>query len=482
MRDSKLYEWMQKLQWAEQSEFLRYVELMGGKNRDALHQLLDLFLAKVMRGKGMSREEFFNLWRPGTAYDANLLRKRMTALKKLLGEYLSTTELLRQPLASTQFMLKALQQRGWTDLILPECKSAKEQLGQFPIDENHFHNTLQIEDCYVNRILETPRKWRTPVLQSALDDTDLHFILQKLRYACAAYNLDRISGTQHAEGMLPQVLHYIAQTPRVFPPIVRLYYRAYIMLTEPQEPSHFIGFQAELADHAATLSKSIAQELYKFAINHCIGRLNSGEPHFAAALHQLYQDLLGNHVLLTKGTIEAAELKNMMALVLQTGNVPLAEILLEEYGTKLAQDAEPTAVQYHEALIAYYKKEFSKARKLCDLVIRDAQDPFYILDARVCLWRSSFELGDWEYSLAQYDAFRMFLSRAQHLSPQRIASYQQFATHFFSFLRILSKYPPNKHNRKDIELRRLLAKLEAAPDINYLVWLRNKIKEALEIQ
>jgi hypothetical protein len=480
MRESKLYQWLIKLSTGEQNDFLRFTDFMGGKNRKELYQLLVLFLNMVVRGKSdVSREVFFSAWKKSEPYDANLLRKRMTALKQLLDEYLATREVLRKDTTRSIFLMRSLHHRGWGEYVQGAYKAAMAQLEEGEMDTQYFGSALEIEDNYLNTVMEVPRKKASPALQAALDYADLDFMVQKLRYACAAFNQDRIMGTNHNLGLLPKLLPHIAENESDFPPLVSMYYRIYRMLTEPEDARHFQMFKETLGTHALKLAKPLARELYKHAINHCIARINAGMPEFAVEIQQLYKATLATEILLTHGTIEAGELKNIVAVLLSTDNIEAAQSLLQEYGPRLNADADPTALIYNQARIHYHKGEYSQARKLCDLVIRDGRDAFYIADARVCLWKSSYELGDLDFSLAQYDAFRMFLGRVQNMSRHHLENYRQFAACFFALLRIRTKYPTGKNARRDAEFARLLTKIESSSPTTNMEWLSNKVKESI---
>ena len=44
MQDAKLYKWLIRLDKAEQNAFVRYVEALGGKNREELGRMAKLFV------------------------------------------------------------------------------------------------------------------------------------------------------------------------------------------------------------------------------------------------------------------------------------------------------------------------------------------------------------------------------------------------------------------------------------------------------
>ena len=480
MRDSKLYRWLEKMPAAEQNDFLQFLEIRAGKNRRELSLMLKSLIDLVQSAATCSREAFHASVFGDLPFDPNALRKRMTAIKSLLDDFLAITELLNNASAKSVWRLKALQNRGWQEFIESEYQGASDLLAGSKIAPNHFGYAMQLEESYLHLVLEAPRRGKEASFQRILDQTDLNFLVQKLRFACAAANQDRIVGTSHDFGLLQPILGHVAANEAHFPPLVRMYFHIYCLQRNAKEAGHFQAIITDLQAYLPSLETALARELCQFAINHCVARVNDGEHTFRAEIQRLYQWTLETKVLLVDEKIDGSALKNMVAVVLLSGDCDLAERLLKVYGPLLNADSDPTILEHNKAIILYHRKQFSAARKICDLVIRDARDMFIIVDARVCLWRSSFELGDLEFCLTQYDVFRMFLGRVHSMSKEHIARYKRFANGFHALVRICSKYGGTQTGKRNGELKDLLARLETSLPMANLQWLLQKTKEALE--
>lgn len=478
MQDSKFFKWVHLLPTQEQNEFLRYVEHAGGKNRQELSGLLALFYEEIVRGKALTREAFYAKWRPGLPFDANYLRKRMTRLQELLDSFLATEELCLDPAQRSVFLIKALERRGWTQFIESEYRDALKLLRPDAIDDQHVWQQLQLENAYLNLKLSAIRDLEGPSLQVPLNLAEELYLVQALRYACAARNLDRVVGRSHHYGLLPHLLPYLRERRATLNPLARILFRVYEMLEEPSNSAHHDALLEELSRHAGTFTPSIQRELYQYAINHCISRHNAGEQEYGPRLVQLYQDTLETGVLLRNHCIGGDELKNMVALSARLGQIEVAEILLARYTPLLAPDADPAVESYCRVVIHYYKGEFNAVRKVSEEVLMHTRDSFYEIDVRIYRWRSRYELKEYADTESDYDAFRMFIGRVKSLGAERITRYKGYMKFFRRLCRIMGDKEVGAAKRQALEL--LAADLEAAADITAdAVWLKDKIAQAL---
>jgi hypothetical protein len=478
MQESKLHKWISRLDRGEQNAFVRYVEALGGKNRDELGRIAKLFVKKVVRGKGGTREEFYAAMGWPAPYNPAFLHSRLSDLKKKLEAFLAIQELRNDPVAVAAFHMRAVGKRGWSDFMKSEVKQAREVVQAAPADVDRFLHAMQIEESFLETTMELPRKFKEPSFQGPMQHLEEFFCLQKLRYTCAALNQDRLLNIQHDYGMLDVVIAHLLPRLQEAPPVLRMYFFTYQMMVAPTEAAHFNALKQELNAHWRGLSGELTREFYKYLVNHCIDRINAGFAEFHEEIVRIYDETMRSGALLMEGMMDPGQLKNMIAIMLRNGKMDLAERLLETYGPKLTPDADPVTVEYNRAIILYHRGEYSKARKLLEIVLRDAEDAFYKLDAKVYSWRASYEMGDLDMSEDNYNSLRMYLQRDKLLSKVARANYLLFANFLNSLLRI-SNEGGNSEKRKR-KLQALQTKLQAARSINNIIWLREKV--ALELK
>ena len=478
MQDAKLYKWLIRLDKAEQNAFVRYVEALGGKNREELGRMAKLFVKKVVRGKGMAREAFYVAMDWPLPYNAGLLLHRLTDLKKRLEAFLAVQVLRGDALAVAAYHVKAMEGRGWADLVRSEVKSAREIVQSAPADVGRFLHAMQLEESYLNATMEAPRKFKEASFQVPMQHLEDFFCLQKLRYGCAAHTQEGVQGNiAHDYGLLDQVIAYLRPRLDALPQVLRMYYHLYHMLHGPAEGAHFQALRGELQGHWQELSAGLAREFYTYLSNHCSKRINAGELAFYDELERIYEETMASGALLSDGMIEPGMLKNMVGVMIRSGKLEVAERLIDTYSTKLTPEADPVTCGYLRAIMDYHRGDFSKARKGLEWVLRDAKDVFFKMDAKVYSWRASYELGDLDLSEDNYHALRMYLQRDKLLPKGTRDNYLQFLNGLHSLLGIVQEdCTPEKRRRKLLVLQ---AKLLAFRSVSNILWLRQKVEREL---
>jgi tetratricopeptide (TPR) repeat protein len=477
MHESKLYRYLTRLDRGEQNAFVRYVEALGGKNRDELGRMAKLFIKKVVRGKAISREAFYAAMDWPEPFNPGLLNHRLTDLKKKLDAFLAIHALQHDPRAHALWQLRGLRIRGWTDLLKSEMKAALETLEEAPADADQFLYQMQLAEGLLSATMESARKFKEPSFQKPMQHLEDYFCLQQLRYACAALTLDRILNLQHDYGMLPAVIAHLFTRQSNLPPLLTLYLHTFQMLREPLENAHYLALRSGLEQHWKFVHPEIARELYKYLLNHCAARINAGDTAYIEEIVRIYENTLDTGALLTEGKIEPAQLKNMISMMIRLGNLPVAQRLLDTYIPKLESDAEPGTAPYMRAVLLYHQGQYSEARKLLEIVLRDTEDVFFKVDARLFSWRCSYELGDLDLSEDNFNSVRMYLQRDKLLAMDVRKNYLQFATYLHRLWRICSEEPRMDQRQK--KLLALEAQLQIAKNVSNIVWLREKIAQEL---
>ena len=477
MRDSKLYRWLSRLDTGEQNEFMRYVSALGGKNREELGRMVKLFVEKVVRGKGLDRAVFYQQMGWPEPYESNLLHQRLTDLKKKLDAFLAIQEFRRDAGAVAVYQMRGIYRRGWLELMRTEVKQARMAAAETENDERRSLYGMMIEESHLLATMELARNFKEPSFQATMDHLEELFCLQTLRYACAALNQDRILNVQHDYGMIDAVIAHLGARLEGIAPVLKLYCHAYHMLAEYGEKQHFRKLKDGLSFHWKSLSGELRRELYRYLINYCVAQINTGEQTFSAEIVQIYEETLQSGALLDEGKMDPGQLKNMIAIAIRSEKLEAAERLLEVYGPMLTPEADSMTIDYNRAILLYHQGEYSKARKLLELVLRDTKDIFFKLDAKLYSWRASYELGDLDMSEDNYNALRMYLLRDRVLSKGIRASYMQFVTHLHSLWQVIHGEADEKKRKR--KLMALLKKLKARQSGANILWLVEKVEEEL---
>ena len=130
-----------------------------------------------------------------------------------------------------------------------------------------------------------------------------------------------------------------------------------------------------------------------------------------------------------------------------------------EYHTCLEGAESEVVIPYTEGLIGFYKQNYSLAETQFNRVLEcRPQDVFWGFEARVMLWRSWFmqldqlQLEQVDEMERHYDAYRMALSRNNHLSEYQKTCYRNFGKYFARLIHTLLQIQQDQQQKALAEL------------------------------
>ena len=205
------------------------------------------------------------------------------------------------------------------------------------------------------------------------------------------------------------------------------------------------------------------REIYTFALNYCIRKINLGEAVFYQELFELYQYVLAKNYIFDDGKLPAWDYKNIVTLGLRLKEFAWVEQFLYDYNSRLLDDFKENALNYNLAKLNFAKGNFDKVLDFLQIV--EYQDIFYTLDSKVLLIKTYFELSEWTATDSQLESFRIFLVREKTVSE---TTRQQFLN-FCKFTKKLLLFPNKK------KLQAILVDLEANTEVADKQWLRSKL-------
>jgi hypothetical protein len=167
-----------------------------------------------------------------------------------------------------------------------------------------------------------------------------------------------------------------------------------------------------------------AKDMYVFALNYCIRKLNSGQLSYLNELFVLYKALIEREIIFEDGKLAPSDFKNIVTTGLRSGQLDWTEQFIQIYKDYLPAEHRQNTYIYNLAFLHYYRKEFSKALKL--LQTAEFTDVFYQLDAKALLLRTYYELDETEPFLNLADAFTNYLKRNKQISDYQRTVYLNF--------------------------------------------------------
>lgn len=488
MQNIPLYHAIATLNKQEKEQFGYFVSCPLYNTNKRLPKLLDYLADTIQKNNAdsvgtnldieLDAKKIYSVIYPNESFDNQRLKDARSLLFRLLKRFWALQEVEKQEETINLAVLNQLRTRQLPNLYSSHLKAfqkQKKQSKQLNSIERFGQNHLLAEEQ--NNFIDTNELRQTEdCLQEMMDYFDLHYISKKLKWSCAMLNRSRIVNTEYHLNLLNEIIEIIESQPQhLNTPLIELYYLTYLTITEAEQENHFFKLKKLLEKYTNQIDKEEAIDLYRYAQNYCIGRINKGESQYMQELFGIYKELLKEELLYEKGHLPHPHYKNIVTLGLRLNEHEWTKSFIEEYRTELNKTMSDNA--YHFNLATYYY-ETSKFDEVVELLNRVSfSDVYYEISSKYILMKVYYDLD--ELSLLGYliSSFEKYIKRNKAISIEN----RQGIVHFLTILKKLSKIKEWKLYKKRafIEQQKEKTKNVLAlkkPIVN-LSWLNQKLVE-----
>jgi hypothetical protein len=300
------------------------------------------------------------------------------------------------------------------------------------------------------------------------ENLDIFYLAQRLNYTCNIISLQNVMKIQMEMVGLTQIIALAEQPIYSEIPLIRLYMATLRILLYPDDITYFEHLKAILLQYGNTVTVSEQRELYTFALNYCIRKINLGKADFYQEIFNLYEYVLEKEILLKDGELPAWDYKNIVTLGLRLREYAWIEHFIQYYTPLLPPDFRENALNYNLAKLNFAQKNYAKVIELLQVVTY--QDVFYNLDSRALLVKTYYELDETMALEAAMESFRIYLVRDKMVSE---TTRQQF----LNFLKCVRKII-NKTDKAG--LKKLQIAIADATELADKPWLLGVITDLLD--
>ena len=434
--------------------------LVGGKKHHLT--LFDAYLTMHRQKKELTRSEILSKLFKNSISDAKL-RLYMSELYKLISLCLVMLNSKQDTYYQDKVLIARFKQNEEHKLYDSQFSSGIERLEKHP-----YRNAEYLELKYDLGFQEyehvsSSNRTQDLNIQVLLYDLDLIYISKKLRQACFAVSHQAVYGQEYDYGLLTEILNQVEQNDLLSYPSIRLYYSAYKMLLSPKQTVYFNQFKSDIDELKHYFPDSELQGVYRFAINQCIRRLNRGNMEYGTIALDLYEKALNSKCLLVDGYLSRFTFRNIVAIAVRIGEYDRADIFNTEYYSSLRKEERNSALNFNQALIAYYRKDFDTA--LISLQEVDFKDHLFNLAAKVIQMKIYFESEAIDTLESHLDAMQMYILR-----KKLIGYYKTNYKNIIKMTRKLLKIKPGDTSAKKV----LKGEIDSAEILTEKKWLLNQ--------
>ncbi len=439
------------------------------KNRD----LVDLFTIiekehPAYEGDIIERKQLYKAHFQGN-FNEPKLRYAFTDLTKLLEGFLIYQQFQATSYTKNQLLLTALKERELEKYFVNTFKQVEKERKKSKIrDINYLNSEYELNRIALLNTTASKSQEKDTPMQKMLTALDTFFIGAKLKYTCEIYSSRFERNRELDPLLLEEILAHIKTYPYENTPTIQIYLSIFNMITNLDDESHFLELTEKLDHYGQYFGKGELHDMYVYARNYCVIKINDGHGEYFRKLFELYQDLIEKKLVYIEGYLPSSDYRNVVYVGLELGEHEYVKKFIYEQKKELHPKNRQNIFDYNLACYYFAQKNYDQTLQLLNNVEK-IEDSFYYLDMHVLILRTYYEMDEIIPLSAHIDRLKTYLQRNKKVSASYKASYM-------NFIKMVKKLTRVKLNGTK-KLDKLKDELENSRTIASRNWIRNKIKE-----
>ncbi len=480
MLNSKLYFTLQNFSPRDRKRCRKLIASPYFNTHEGLLQLYDILIKQIEQERekeasntSLSRSTLWNLLHAdGRPFDDQLMRKYISNLGKLVERYLEQEAYEKYPLLRMAHLIESAADRRLLRLLPSVIKraeklsqnqsviSAQEDVFRHLIHKNH-HDA-------VKHLAKAPTRVDFEQMSSHLD---AFYIAEKLKVHLIVSSRKYLARDESEIYFVDEIIQMLKENLSRYKdfPAVLIYYQIYLALTESEKEEHYFHLKGLLEQYGAHFPESEAFDLYTYAINYCVRKINQGERRFLREYFDLHKELLINRLIFEDDQLPVGHYRNLVLVGLRLGELEWTENFIHSYKKYLPANSRENTYTYNLALLYFYKKDYDQVIKL--LLHVEYEDITLNLNAKVLLIQTYYEMDELDPLDSLTDSFRAYLQRHKEIAARRRRTFRNF----IRFVKKLTRIIPR--DKKQIEAFK--NELDQTKEIVNRPWLVEKAEELL---
>jgi len=465
VKDPKLIELLKSLSVYELRRFGNYIRspyINSNSQLISFHHFISNHHPDYYSGSTDKKILFKNLF-PQKKYEDKKIRYLFTDYTRLLENFLIDESLCRNDSLKEQILRKELASRNCS-----KAYRTKFQTGITPPteDADYFLHRYQAEYTHLDLWISRQKRKEEQNIEAVIENLDKFYFAKKLELSCAVQNFRNVLAKNYKNAFNEELVSLIERHEYGKVPVIAVYHQILLTLTKEEEEKHFKRLLEIIPLHEKKFSLQQLREVYQYAMNYCIKKINKGNTAYFKTLFELYKIILPKKILMTEKFLPQFDYKNIVTIALRMKELSWAKKFIEEYKPWLRKEERENAYTYNLAHWHFHNRDYSKTLSLFQRV--EFTDIYYQLDTRSIVLKTYFEQDDAEAFFYQASAFRTYIRRNKLVSDYQRVSYRNFIKFTGQLLRANGNAKKIAAIKKEVEEKKKVA------DIN---WLLQKTEE-----
>jgi len=462
------------MQYKEQKKFKDFIRSPYFNTSERIIVLYELIVDQVsIKAKDNPAKEVIHAKVfPGKPFKDQEIRDLMKSLVKLLEDFFIQIELQNDSLGSGMKLLSSYRKRKLDKYFNSSLANINQLFRKHSYRDGQYYLNDYLLGVEKNLFFEQKFK-RTDEsnLEQISGSLDLFYLTRKLRHSCEIINLKNVIASDSKLFLLEEILSYINKNITKFEStgVISIYHKVLMTLEESDNESHYYDLIGLLEKHSDEFTQSENRNMYAYAQNYCIRKINEGSVNYLNELFDLYKILLEKEIILENKNISPWDYKNIVTVGLRVEQIEWTKKFIHDYEKVIALEFRRNAFTYNLACLFFHQKEYTKALKLFQEV--EFTDVYYSLDSKSKLLKIYYELDEVEGLYSLIDSFRVYLRR-----NKLISDYQK--TVYLNLIKYVKKVMQIKLNGNDSKkITALRNEVDNNKQVADIKWLTAKLDD-----
>lgn len=456
----------------EIKEFEKFIQSPFFNKNETLTLLYQLLKKEYpdFSGPGVERERLYFKLYQSRDFDESKLRYAFSDLSKLLEKYIMWKELEKNKVQQNHLLLEFYRNHDIEKYFSQVFDETEKHLTTQKIkDSEYYFNRYLIEESLYNYASVKRDKSLDQTLQDVADNLDYYYISKKLKYLCEMFTRQNFLNSSYNTPLLNEVIEFVKKQDIESYPAIGVYYTVLLTLIEEENEGNYEKLLEMLEKYGECFKQDELRDLYFLAQNYCTKRINKGDTRYLREYFKLSEKLLEKELIYENGYIIPSTFKNIVTVGLRLEEFDWVENFLYTYKEKLAPKYRENAFIYNLAWLHFFKGEYKKTLRLLNNV--EYMDVYYILDSKILLLKTYYELDDVDAFYSLIDSFYVYLRR-----NDLISDYQK--TICLNFVKFAKKLMRIKLGDKEAA-EKLLREIKENQQVASISWLIKKAEELI---
>lgn len=456
----------------EAKDYRRTKDLLNSpffNKNEELIPLLEYIQKNIKKtdSKALDRETVYKKVFPGKKYDEKHLGYLQSDMLKMIEKYLIHSKIEEDQVYQHKTLAQNYNQLKLDKHFSQNLKKADEILEAEEIkDSNYYYQNYQLFEIANKHYERKQSRKFDDNIQNAVYNLDQFYLINKLKASCEMINRQQIISGEYEIRFIENILNYI-ETHEDHEPAVLIYYRIYLMLNHIEDRAHFDELKSTLQTYQHLFPKTELRDMYGFAINYAIKKINQGNPEFLNDLFELYKIILEGKIAYDSKYLSQFTFKNAVEVALRVQEYDWLENFMNQYKEDLDPSLRDNAYSYNMAKLYHHQGKYKEA--LTRSLMVEYNDIFYALGTRLLQLKIYFETDDIDPLLALLESFKVYLKRNKLIAKGTKEPYLNLLKYVHKATRI-----PYVEKEK---FESLIQEIETTKNVISINWLKEAIRK-----